>query len=94
VPEFIVGASPLPAAIAKRLQRYIQPDLVAVLEAVHHCLGRVVDANAYASYRMLFHASLKGALREANEPKWWVVDLRSPRLVPNSKPYLRGRLGG
>jgi hypothetical protein len=61
VPEFIVGTSPLPAAIAKRLQCYIQPDLVTVLETVRNRLGRVVDANDHAFYGMLFHTSLKGA---------------------------------
>jgi hypothetical protein len=94
VPEFIVGASPLPAAIAQSLQRNIQPDLVAVLEAVRNRLGRVVDANEYAFYGMLFHASLKDAHREANEPKRWVVDLWPPCLIPDGKPHLRGRLGG
>jgi len=43
---------------------------------------------------MLFHTSLKGACREANEPELWVVHLRSPRLAPNRKPHIKGRLGG
>jgi hypothetical protein len=61
MPEFIVGTYPLPTAIAKRLQCYVQSDLVAILETVHYCLGGVVDANDHAFYGMLFHASLKGA---------------------------------
>jgi hypothetical protein len=60
VPEFVVGASPLSAAIAKRLQRNIQPDLITELEAVRDGLGRVIDANDHAFYGMLFYASLKG----------------------------------
>jgi hypothetical protein len=94
VPEFIVAASPLPAAIPKCLQRYIQPDLVTILETVRYRFGGVVDANEYAFDGMLFHTSPKGARREANEPKLGVVHLWSPRLAPDSKPHLRGRLGG
>jgi hypothetical protein len=43
---------------------------------------------------MLFHASLKGMSREANEPELWVVHLRSPRLACDGKPYLKRGLGG
>ena len=67
MPEIIVGASTLPAAIAKRLQRYIQPDLVAVLETIRSRLGGVVDANDHTFYRMFFHAGLKGARGKANK---------------------------
>jgi hypothetical protein len=94
VPKLVVGTSPLPAAIAKRLQRYIQTYLVANLETVRHRLGGVVDTNEHTFYGMLFDASLKGARGKANEPERWVVNLWSPRFAPDGKPHLVWRLGG
>jgi hypothetical protein len=60
VPEFVIRTTALTATIAKRLQRYIQPDLVTILETVRNRLGGVVNANDHAFNGMLLHPSLKG----------------------------------
>jgi hypothetical protein len=43
VPQLVIGALPLPTAVAKRLQGDIQADLVPILEAVCHGLRGTVD---------------------------------------------------
>ncbi len=45
MPELVAGGATVAAALAQRLQRNVQPDLVAVLEAVGNGLGDRVHAD-------------------------------------------------
>jgi len=49
-----------PCEVAKRLHSDIDPDLVAILEAVRHRLGSRIDLDLYAFYPVFFDTLPEG----------------------------------
>src|SRR5436190_24128355 len=71
IPEQIVDrATALAPVVLQRLNGDVEPDLVAVLEAVRHGLGRPVDANGDAADPMLLDSLVVSGPREPNESEW------------------------
>ena len=79
-------------AIPKRLQRNVEPDLVAKLEAVSDCLGRTEDRNLDGIDRELDHPVGKGLVRHANDAERWLVDARGDHALWDREPDFEGCL--
>jgi len=55
-PQVVCGRLARPPSVFQRLQRHVQADLVAVLEAVHDRLGRTVHPQLHAVAQVLLDA--------------------------------------
>ncbi len=91
--ELVVGALELAAAITQRLKSHVQPDFVAVFEAVGHRLGRAVDLHRDPLDDVFFDAGGQRRAGKADDAEWRVVRPRSPRFLADGQPHLERRLG-
>ena len=94
MPEFIDRACPLTQAVTQRLDRHVEAQLVTVLEAIRHGLGRLIDRHLNALNRVM--PSLGGQqgfmCPDDTEADWRMGG--HPFLAPNCHPGLVRRLGG
>ena len=90
--QFVPRGLPLPEAVTKRLDCHIQPDLVAIFEAVRHGLCRRVDANADPVDFVFLDPERERRAGKANDPEWRIFDLGQPGFLGDRQPNLEGGL--
>ena len=93
-PDLVTGHASGSPRRAQRLERNVQADLVAVLEAVGHRLGHTRYLHRNAINRVLFHPFGQRITTEAHDTQRRVVHLGGSRFVRNRHPHLERRLRG
>ena len=81
MPEFVISAFALPAAIAECLKGNIKADLVAIFEAIHYGLGRAEHPYLNTFDHMVLNPYTPGADPDAtfraSYPAGYTVDIIS-----------------
>ena len=67
MPQIIHRAAALSPALAQCLQRNVQPDLLAILEAVGDCFRRFVDLDRYTVDEVLLDAGMERVAGESHD---------------------------
>src|SRR5205809_3565200 len=81
------------AVVPQRLDRHVQPDFVAELEAVGDRLRCAIDANPDSRNVVLLHALAKAPARQVHEVEPGASLLGSPGFLVNGHPHFGGVLG-
>src|SRR5690606_34259932 len=87
--EIARPATMFPGEVSERLHRNVDSDLVAVLEAVGHRLGRRVDTQRYAFDAALLDAFGQRLAREPRNSQARIVEPWPARLLRQRDPDLR-----
>ena len=90
--KLVHGELALAPAVAQRLERDVQPDLVAELEAVGHGLGRVVDADRNSVNGVFFYPLSQGGSRVVDNAYGRAVDHGPAGVLMNGQPDLERAL--
>jgi hypothetical protein len=93
-PKLVCRGLALPQAVSQGFNGHIEPNLVPVLEAVSHRLGRVVNSDRHAFDRVFLNAGSQGVAGESHDSERESVRLGASSLGLNRQPDFLGEFRG